>query len=239
MFFGGFSRPNYAFGVYAAASLAKALGIQAISVIEFGVAGGRGLMVLESLAQTIGREFNSIVPYGFDSGTGMPDPVDYRDLMHVWSKGDYQMDQQQLQHRLTSAHLVIGDVRDTIPDLLLTKPPPPVGFIAFDLDFYSSTMNAFQIFESEPSMRLPRVFCYFDDVMYPIHACYCEYTGELLAIREFNERHQNRKLCPYHLLKYYFPRHHVWQEQFYVLHDFQHPLYTKHVSPEKYRGLPL
>jgi hypothetical protein len=240
VFYGGFRYPYYAFGVYSAASLAKALGIDTISVAEFGVAGGRGLLALEYLAKEIGSELGvSIIPYGFDSGEGMPDPVDYRDLVHVWSKGDYKMDEQLLRSRLRTSRLVLGDVRDTIPKLLEEKSMPTLGFISFDLDFYSSTMNAFHIFESEHSARLPRIFCYFDDVVYPLYACYCEYTGELLAIREFNEHHESLKICRYHLLRHYFPHPSAWHDQYYVLHDIHHPLYTRHISPEKYRGLPL
>lgn len=38
------ARPNYAYCTYHAADLARRLGIPRISVIEFGVAGGNGLL---------------------------------------------------------------------------------------------------------------------------------------------------------------------------------------------------
>jgi hypothetical protein len=63
-------------------------------------------------------------------------------------------------------------------------PPYPVGFVAFDLDYYSSTTVAFRVFEKE---HLPRVHCYFDDTIWPESAYHNEYIGELCAIREFNE----------------------------------------------------
>jgi hypothetical protein len=67
--------------VYRAADLAHRLKVPAISVIEFGVAGGQGLFELEKLAQLMGAHFAvPISVIGFDTGTGMPDPVDYRDL---------------------------------------------------------------------------------------------------------------------------------------------------------------
>src|ERR1022692_4799870 len=53
--YGIFDRPNYAYGVYAAADLGKRLGLNAISVIEFGVAGGRGLLALERIAEIVGK----------------------------------------------------------------------------------------------------------------------------------------------------------------------------------------
>ncbi len=46
-------RPHYAFCVYKAATLAKKLGYERVSVVEFGVAGGNGLMNLEYHAQNI------------------------------------------------------------------------------------------------------------------------------------------------------------------------------------------
>ncbi len=39
--------------------------------------------------------------------------------------------------------------------------------LAFDLDYYSSTKTALQLFEGGPESRLPRVYCYFDDIMWP------------------------------------------------------------------------
>jgi hypothetical protein len=38
--YGVFDRPHYAYGVYAAADLARRLGLNTISAIELGVAGG-------------------------------------------------------------------------------------------------------------------------------------------------------------------------------------------------------
>ena len=64
-------RPHYAFGVHRAAQLAKALGHEAVTVIEFGVAGGRGLLALEKLAAIMSREIGIRVDVaGFDTGVG-------------------------------------------------------------------------------------------------------------------------------------------------------------------------
>ena len=40
----------------------------------------------------------------------------------------------------------------------------PVGFVAFDLDYYSSTVAALKIFDGPHETHLPRVHCYFDDL---------------------------------------------------------------------------
>ncbi len=66
-------RPQYHHGVLYAAYQALREGGDAISVIEFGVAEGYGLLVLESHAVAVERETGVRVNvYGFDSGGGMP-----------------------------------------------------------------------------------------------------------------------------------------------------------------------
>lgn len=233
--FGVFSRPHYAYGVFSACDLAKRLGIPSISVIEFGVAGGRGLLALEEIAGIMSSHFTlNVQVIGFDSGEGMPEPVDYRDLPHVWGKGYYAMDQKKLRSLLLpSTELVIGDVVETVSSWLGRGSTAPVGFVAFDLDYYSSTKAALSIFDT-PSYerRLPRVFCYFDDLVWPEHACHNEYIGELCAIREFNQMHEALKLCPINMLRYMRPLQDAWNEQMYVLHDFRHPLYCKNITPQ-------
>src|SRR5262245_22400563 len=70
-----------AYGVMQAAVQAKALGLPAISVVEFGVAGGSGLLLLEQYAEEVERASGvRCHVFGFDAGEGMPKPVDHRDL---------------------------------------------------------------------------------------------------------------------------------------------------------------
>jgi hypothetical protein len=90
-------KPEYAHCVYAGAFLGKSLGYSKISVIEFGVAGGRGLTALERHAEIIGREMGiEIEVYGFDTGKGLPKSDDYRDLPYIWREGFYKMDVEKL-----------------------------------------------------------------------------------------------------------------------------------------------
>jgi hypothetical protein len=224
--FGIWPRPNYAFGVYHAADLACRLELPRMSVIEFGVAGGRGLLELERLADEVGRHFGvDISVFGFDTGQGMPEPEDYRDLPYYWDAGFYRMDPPKLQARLKRAKLMLGDVGDTVPSLDC----PPIGFISFDLDYYSSTKRAFRVFDLPAEKRMPRVSCYFDNIMSLI-GCYNEYIGELCAIREFNDENEYRKICPLNGLEWMTLRTADWQKRFYVQHDFKHPLYCKRIT---------
>lgn len=225
--FGIWERPNYAYGVNFAANLAKKLGLNAISVIEFGVAGGRGLLALEDVAERIGRHYGvRISVWGFDSGAGLHKPVDYRDQPHVWGQGDYVMDVKALKARLRFAHLELGDVAETIPPFLEHVGAPPIGFVSFDLDYYSSTAVALKILDGPPDSRLPRVCCYFDDIIWPEEACHNEYAGEYLAINEYNAQHETSKIAKLANLRWLQPHAAEWHEQIYIHHDFGHPLYV-------------
>lgn len=165
---------------------------------------------------------------GFDSGEGMPAPADYRDLAHVWAKGFYAMDAARIKAKSSpGTELILGDVEEAISSW---TPKASIGFVAFDLDYRSSTKQAFRLFE-KTNTYLPRTYCYFDDVIWPEHACYNEYVGELCAIREFNEEHEHQKICQIHLLRHTRVHPAPWNDQMYVHHDFRHPLYGQNVTP--------
>lgn len=235
-------RPQYAYGVRTAAMQAKRLGFSEMAVIEFGVGGGNGLLALEAVSKAIGDEIGlRIDVFGFDTGVGMPEPQDYRDLPFVWSAGFYGMDRPLLEARLSSAKLVLGDVRETVGTFAPQPGTAPLGFVAFDLDYYSSTRSAFGIFRQPPRSRLPRVHCYFDDVIFPELAAHNEFVGELAAIRDFNDSNAEMKIAKVNGLPWLRIVPAPWNDQIYVLHDFAHPLYANLLTEEgdSYRQLPL
>jgi hypothetical protein len=218
-------RPHFAWGVLYGANLAKALGIQRISVIEFGVAGGNGLVSLEEIASAVGQLFGiEIDVYGFDTGIGLPKPEDFRDLPNLYRESGFPMDQEKLRKRLKKARLILGDVGRTIGSFIESG-PAPVAFVSIDVDLYTSTMDAFKLFDADPKILLPRVYCYFDDIL---GETFSEFTGERLAIAEFNERHNMRKISPIFGLRYFLrPPHNqeAWPEQMFIAHVFEHELY--------------
>src|ERR1700679_4227894 len=90
--YGLVSRPNYAYGMLRAADLARYLGKRAVTVCEFGVATGDGLMNMVSLAEQIRAETGiEVRVVGLDSGEGLPAVEDYRDHPELWSAGDFAM----------------------------------------------------------------------------------------------------------------------------------------------------
>lgn len=230
VFWDAVDRPHYAYGIYQAAYNAKHQGFDAISAIEFGVAGGNGLVAMEKVADDVARETGvKVQVYGFDTGSGMPPPVDHRDLPYLWRPGDFAMDVDALKARLTTATLVLGDVDDTIDGFVETYDPAPVGFVAFDLDYWSSTVSALRLFDAPLDRLLPRVLCYMDDVIGSDVEMHCEFVGELLAIREFNDAHPDRKLAPIHGLAHKRPVPAIWNDQIWVLHCFEHPEYSTYI----------
>ena len=192
-------RPAYLLGMEAAARQAKRQGERAISVIEFGVANGEGLLAMQNEAVAIERETGIMINvYGFDNGSlGLPNFTgDHRDHPDIWRPGDYPMDVEALRAKLFgTTKLIIGNIADTVPQFFRMHQPPPIGFIAVDVDLYSSTRNALAIFGSTYLSMLWHVPMYFDDVdLFFSHKA----AGELLAIDEFNARQESVYIDRWH-----------------------------------------
>lgn len=179
--------PSYRLGVFEAAQLAKHAGVSDISVAEFGVAGGSGLLAMERYAQDTETALGvRIQVLGFDAGSGLPDLVgDYRDHPDFWKPGDFKMDFSALEKQIdpSRTRLIIGGVNETVPALLEAGDFSPFGFISFDLDLYSSTRDALEILRSPKRKMLRQTLLYFDDIGFLINH---RWAGELLAIEEFN-----------------------------------------------------
>jgi len=229
-------RPHYAFGVLNAAREAKALGFKAVTVMEFGVAGGNGLIALERHAQAVESESGiRIDVVGFDSGAGLTPPSDYRDAPFLWAQGDFAMDEAGLRARLTRAQLVLGDVRTTVKEFMTSiDQSAPVGFAAFDLDLWSSTLGAFDVFRGDPAGCLPRVWCYFDDIVAMI-----DDIGVPLAISDFNSEGDSRRIRHPWMLRNNVPFQAPWADQMFQAHLFDHPGYVRMVAAPSDRALPL
>lgn len=223
-------RPEYAYGLFHAASQARALDYPAITALELGVGPGDGLAALEAAAGEVERLVGiRIDVIGMDTGRGLPPPEDYRDLPYCWAEGDFWIPPERIRARLKRAELVLGNVRETAPALLRRESLAPIGFISFDLDYYSSTRDAMVLIEAPPRLLLPRVFCYMDDAIGTDRELHCDHVGELLAIREFNDAHAARKVCPIHGLARKREVPALWNDLMHVLHAFDHPFYTHRV----------
>jgi hypothetical protein len=228
-------RPNYGHCLFEAAKLAARLNYPRISAIEFGCGGGNGLLNAEMHISEVEKLFPvQFELYGFDSGEGLPAPKDYRDFPYYFNSGEFKMEVDRLRSKLKRAKIVIGKVGDTSQTFLAKYHPAPIGCIFHDLDYYSSTIDSFNIFKGDSKHFLPRIFMYFDDVIGDNTWLPSEFVGEMLAIKEFNLTHSTRKIAANRAIRAMYAGY-WWAQQIYIYHDFEHPKYNDFVADEEQR----
>ena len=137
------------------------------------------------------------------------------------------MDQAKLLARLRFAKVVVGRISDTLPTFFEKYKPAPVAAVFVDLDYYSSTVEAFKLFEIGRENILPRTYMYFDDIIAPEDALYSAFAGERLAILEFNNEHSQQKISEAVYLRYGHNNYGAWRNQIYIYHDFAHRDYSR------------
>lgn len=220
-------RPQYAFSILRAADLANEWGYKKLTILEFGVASGAGLLnicaIAEKVTRATGVEFRVV---GFDTGTGMPSPIDYRDLPEMYQEGDFPMDVERLRARLPSnCELILGPVNETIPPFLNSvSTDAPIGFASIDVDYYSSSKQSLEIFKSDPGKYLPLVPIYLDDIG---DITVNPWVGEALAVNEFNEENQKRKISPWTMLRALrICKNAKWIDHIYGYHVLDHEIRT-------------
>lgn len=217
-------RQHYAFGALEAADIARGCGLPAVTLIEVGVASGGGLMNLALIAARVSKETGvRCEVHGFDSGTGMPAPVDYRDHPDLYAAGDFAMDPEALRAILPpGCELHLGPLRTTIPAFLdSVRRDAPIGFVALDVDYWSSTTEALEVLKGRPEKYLPRGVVYVDDVALEEHN---SGAGASLAIAQFNDEMLQRRLERHA----FFENRRIfrrpgWIKQTMFLHVLDHP----------------
>jgi hypothetical protein len=218
-------RQQYAFPILYAADAALRYGYKKVTLVELGVASGAGLLTMCRIAErttaATGIAFEIV---GFDGGTGMPPALDYRDLPEHFQQGDFPMiDFAGLKRALPSnARLVIGDVAQTIPEFVRTlSPGAPLGFVSVDVDYYSAAKAAMPILTGAPENYLPLVPVYLDDIGVDGSN---PWSGELLAVSEFNDENAMRKIAPFTLLRSRrIFKNTQWIDRMFAAHIHDHP----------------
>jgi len=224
--YGLIARANYLYGMLRAADVAKYCGKKRVTVIEFGVASGAGLLNMIGLAPLIERETGiELRIVGFDTGQGLPSVEGYKDHPELWRIGDFATeDREGLIRRLGGrAEVIWGDIADTIgPFTDSIDPTAPLGFISVDLDIYSATVAALSCLTGQAAKYNPGISLYFDDVSFFFAN---EWAGELAAISEFNETHEFRKIGPDRSLPGRRPVVSAnWYSKMYVCHVLDHQI---------------
>lgn len=187
-------KPQYFLGLKRALDLAKKQNITRFSIIEFGVAEGNGILILESYVKALLCGTNNgnfeIKVFGFDTFEGLPEPG-VQDAK-FWKKGDYPSNKELLESLLDSeiTSLFKGFFNKSIPLVRQNLLDYPPLFISVDCDLYQSTKDVM----NEIKQVLPNAsYWYFDDTR--LNFC-SEKVGERLAIKEFNEEQNKFELIP-------------------------------------------
>ena len=232
-------RQQYAFPILYAADAAKKYGYKAVTLLEFGVAGGAGLLnmcrIAERTRAATGIEFRVV---GFDTGKGMPSPIDYRDIPESFQAGDFPMDEERLRHALPDfAELIIGDITETVPQFCETlSADAPVGLVAIDVDYYSSAKRALDVLLAAPQKYLPIVPVYLDDIGVDGSN---PWTGELLAVNEFNDENALRKIAPFTMLRSQrIFKNAQWIDRMFAAHIHDHAVRSSENRSAPQRLLP-
>lgn len=171
--------------------------------LEFGVQDGESMIQLWNIlcANNKGKSPNNWHLYGFDSFQGLPDFQDGADIHPIVGKGAYaSRGKEFVEGRLLSAGiprdrftLIEGFYEDVLNDDLKEKLGiRTASFVNIDCDYYSSTMVAL---EWSKNLLFDGAIVHFDDVGF---YNYNPNKGELKAIRDFNQRHEDMGLsCLY------------------------------------------
>ena len=176
-----------------------------IILFEFGVASGRGIKDMERIASQL-REIYKInyEIIGFDSGEGLPKSQDYRDEPELYNEGDFPPQNLDINTLEPTTKVIYGPIKETIVDYmesLLPKLTKKIAYVSIDVDYYSSTMDSLNVLLGSPDKYLSKVVVYFDDIV--SEEC-SEFSGELLAINDFNKKDNKfRKIAKINLLKYH------------------------------------
>lgn len=229
-------RPHYETMLFECCAEAKKLGYREISVLELGVAGGNGIIALDNYKRKLQKHFDlNIRIYGFDTGEGLLDVSDHRDLPFLWRKGFYSGEKEKLQQK-TDSKIFYGDINDTLDEFSRER-PINIMLIIFDMDLYSSTKSFLRQVSRIQEFLCPRVYCYFDDI-FTVGRQIDDTNGELLAIKEFNRENVDIKIgfAFDSINDFKFP---LARNSLFTMHHFHHHDYNKFIGVDDEDSLKL
>ena len=232
------NRPNYMYGMLRAADVAKYFGNRQVTVIEFGVASGAGIINMIDLAAQIEKDTCiSLRIVGFDTGEGLPSVEGYKDHPELWSAGDFVTENRETLTRALNgrAEIIWGNIANTVDKFAdALDPNAPIGFVSIDVDIYSATVQSLRSLTKSPEKYNPAISMYFDDVVSFFANDWC---GELAAMAEFNAANPFRKISADRSVGRRRRLSEYWYSQMYVCHILDHELRNK-PRPRKSLTIP-
>ncbi len=104
------------------------------------------------------------------------------------------------------------------------------------MDYYSSAKKVVRVLTGKPSVYLPIVPVYLDDIGVDGSN---PWTGELLAVNEFNLENELRKIAPFTLLRSRrIFKNTQWIDRMFAAHVHDHRTRSPAVRRETQWGLP-
>ena len=107
-------------------------------------------------------------------------------------KGDFKITDKDNLNKKIHSKVFYGEIKNTIDDFLQSNPENIIAIFLI-LIYIDSTSDFLNQIDKIKKFICPRVYCYFDDVFNPNHLI-DEHSGELLAIKEFNNKNTDIKI---------------------------------------------
>jgi hypothetical protein len=119
--------------------------------------------------------------------------------------------------------LILGPIADSTKDFLkMDFSQSPIAFLAIDVDYYSSSVDALVMLKHRADNMLPRVILYLDDVEDVAHNSWC---GEQAAVNEFTQENPLRPIERHTFLRgYRIFKNARWIDHIYQCHVLDHPV---------------
>ncbi len=201
------------------------MGIDRISALEFGVYKGAGLIDLHKAATVLEGEVGVKTDiYGFDTfGGGLGKPQGHRDHPEIWYENQFELPNPTKVRKAMpeGVELVVGDVAETVAEFR-KRQIAPIGFVAIDVDYYTSTPPCLDVFRGDAEKYVPVVPMHVNDI--EVNLVFNSWCGEALAISEFNAANEFRKIekAPQRFMI----------SRFFSCHVLDHPVRTGAVKPQ-------
>ncbi len=219
-------RQHNAYGILRACDRARECGQNAVTVVEFGVGPGAGLLNMQAIAMEAERATGvTVFVDGFDTGNGMPKPEGWRDHPDLYGSGDFALpNRAALEARcipgMTCLH--VGYIAKTVDEW---DPIAPIGYIVLDVDYWSSAKDSLRVFTKPATKFQPVIDLYLDDCDLERHS---QFAGEQLAIRDWNDIREPVKIERNIFLRCNRPMQRArWLSKMWTVHQFKHPLRTE------------
>ena len=169
--------------------------------------------------------------FGFTLKGGLPKyKKNPYDRLYRWGPGETPLTVKKNLKILKISKVFFGDVKNTLPIFMKKNlsEDSPIGFIVYDLNYYTSTKYALDVLKGKDKFYLPRLYNYFDDNSFS-----SDDEGEVKAIKEFNKKNKKNLSTINELAEILSINFSKWiflGKRFRVMNSFNHKKFMNKVS---------